>query len=65
MFFIESSTAALQDWRKAKSLAASLCAAGAPVAQELGTECNSTIERYWLSYAYVPGMRWAGEDGEP
>ena len=47
---------------RAKNLATSQCATAA--AAELGAECGLTIERYWLSYAYVPGMRWDGEVSE-
>ena len=46
---------------KARGLAREQCAGASRAAADLGAECSKTLERYWLSYAYVPGMRLEGD----
>jgi hypothetical protein len=50
---------------RARTLAQRLCNQQSGVAAALGSDCGAALERYWLSYAYVPGMHWEDEPEEP
>ena len=50
---------------KARGLARLQCASVPPAAADLGGNCSQTLERYWLSYTYVPGMSLEGDASGP
>lgn len=60
---LQQSVAAVDDLpKRAKELASVLCTQAFPISASFGPACTPELTRYWLSYAYFPGMQWEGED---